>query len=182
MWIIIIITVPAVIFIVMFNRLIQYKMLMQEAWSGIDVQLKRRYDLIPNIVEAVKGYAGHERKVLEEVTSIRSTLLDSANAGEKRNLENKLSVGLKSILALAEAYPDLKANQNFLALQQSLVEVEDQLQMARRYYNGTARNYNTMTGMFPGNIVAKLFNFNQADFFEIEYATERKAPDVAFGK
>lgn len=181
MWIMIIVVVLAVIFIVIFNRLVQYKMLMQEAWSGIDVQLKRRYDLIPNIVEAVKGYAGHERKVFEEVTSIRSALMDSANAGEKRELENKLSSKLRSIFALAEAYPDLKANQNFLALQQSLVEVEDQIQMARRYYNGTARNYNIMVGMFPSNTIARLFNFNQADFFEIEYATERKAPDVAFG-
>lgn len=180
MWIIILVALTALAAVFIFNRFIRYKTLMEEAWSGIDVQLKRRYDLIPNIVEAVKGYARHERRVLEEVTSIRSKLMNAGTPGEKNELENGLSSGLKTIFALAEAYPDLKADRNFLELQKSLTDVEDQIQMARRYYNGTARNYNILAQTFPGNIVAGLFNFKKADFFEIEYATERKSPDVKF--
>ncbi len=179
---IIIIVVPvAIIAVIIFNRLIRLRNLMQEAWSGIDVQLKRRYNLIPNIVETVKGYMQHERKVLEEVTSLRSKITDTSGIKESGEGENRLSKALKSIFALAEAYPDLKANQGFINLHKNLAEIEDQIQLARRYYNGTVRNYNISVESFPGNLVAQLFNFKKADFFEIEYATEREVPDVKFG-
>lgn len=167
--------------ILIFNRLIRYRALMAEAWSGMDVQLKRRHDLIPNIIEAVKGYMQHERKLLEEVTNIRAKVIGLATVKEKGEAENSLSRTLKSIFAIAEAYPDLKANQSFLELQKSLTETEDQIQLARRYYNGTVRNYNILVESFPGNLVARAFSFKPADFFEIEYATERQAPEVKLG-
>ena len=167
--------------ILVFNRFIRYRALMREAWSGMDVQLKRRHDLIPNIVEAVKGYMQHERRLLEEITNIRAKVIGLATVKEKGEAENSLSRTLKSIFAVAEAYPDLKANQSFLELQNSLTETEDQIQLARRYYNGTVRNNNILVESFPGNLVAQVFNFKPADFFEIEYATERQAPEVKLG-
>jgi len=163
---------------VVFNRLIRLRNLMREGWSGIDVQLKRRHNLIPNVVETVKGYMQHERKTLEEVTNIRTKVMASQNLKDKGAEENNLSKALKSIFALAEAYPDLKANKGFLDLHKNLTEIEDQIQLARRYYNGTVRNYNISVESFPNNLVARLFGFKKADFFEIEYATERKVPDV----
>ncbi|MBN3038064.1 MAG: LemA family protein [Candidatus Omnitrophica bacterium] len=175
-----ILVVVAVVFVGIYNRFIRLSNLTKEAWSGIDVQLKRRYDLIPKIVDTVKGYAEHEKNLLEEVTSIRSRLLQMNGAGEKGNVENHLSHTLKSIFALAENYPDLKANQGFLELQKMISEVEDQIQMARRYYNGTVRDYNICVEAFPSNLIANLLNYKPRDFFEIEYATERKSPDVRF--
>ncbi|HOW42219.1 MAG TPA: LemA family protein [Candidatus Omnitrophota bacterium] len=165
---------------VLYNHLVRDRMLVREAWSGIDVQLKRRHDLIPNIVESVKGYMGFEQKVLEDVTRLRSQLDTVVDQNDKARMENSLSRGLKSIFALAENYPDLKANKSFLELQNTLIAVEDELQLARRYYNGTVRNYNIMVESFPSAIVAMLFHFPPAAFFEIEYATERKTPDVKF--
>ena len=164
-----------------FNRFIKYRFMMREASSGIDVQLKRRHDLIPNIVEAVKGYMQYERKLLEDITNIRARLAGVVDTKEKSGLENELSRGLKNIFAIAENYPDLKANKSFLDLQNSLVEVEDQIQLARRYYNGTVRNYNILAESFPSNLIARIFNFKTAGFFEIEYATERQVPDIKFG-
>ena len=168
------------LFIFLFNKLTRYKFLMQEAWSGIDVQLKRRHDLIPNVISAVKGYKEYESKVLESVTSLRSQLDQPSDIKEKAILENNLSKGLKTIFALAENYPDLKANQSFLELQKTLIDIEDQIQMARRYYNGCVRNFNIAVETIPGNVVAGIFNFKPASFFDIEYATERKVPDVKF--
>lgn len=166
-------------FIAFFNRLVKLRFLMKEAWSGIDVQLKKRHDLIPNIVEAVKGYTAYEQKVFTEVTNLRTTAVtDTANVREKSEAENEFSRGLKNIFALMEAYPDLKANKSFLDLQRALIEIEDALQMARRYYNGTVRNFNTAVETFPSNLIASFFNFKAADFFEIEYASERRVPDV----
>ena len=179
-YIIIAIILLFVIVILIFNRFIRYRAMVREALSGIDVQLKRRHDLIPNIVDAVKGYMQHERKVLEDVTQLRARVGDSKTVKEKGEAENGLSQVLKTIFAVAEAYPDLKANQNFLEVQKSLTDIEDQIQMARRYYNGTVRNYNILVESFPGNLIAKVFNFAPADFFEIEYVTERKVPDVRF--
>ena len=179
------IVVIAVVFVAItavsvYNRLVRLRMLTREALSGVDVQLKRRHDLIPNIVETVKGYAGHERKLLEEVTAMRSGPMSAGGVKEKAAAENMLSRTLKSIFALAEAYPDLKANQNFLGLQKTLSETEDQIQLARRYYNGTVRDYNVLTETFPSSLVANMFKFERTEFFEIEYATERVAPDVNF--
>jgi len=165
---------------VMFNRFVTLRNMMQEGLSGIDVQLKRRYDLIPNLIETVKGYMQHEKGVLEKVTQLRSSLMGSTNVGLKAEMENTLSQCLKTIFAVAENYPDLKANQGFLDLQKNLTEIEDQIQLSRRYYNGTARNYNIMVESFPSNLIAQAFNFKKADFFEVEAALERKVPLVKF--
>ena len=163
-----------------YNRLIQGRIHVKEGWSGIDVQLKRRYDLIPNLVETVKGYMQHERGVLENVTKLRAQVMGTGDLKEKAVLENNLSQALKSIFAVAENYPDLKANQNFIDLQKNLNEIENEIQLARRYYNGTVRNYNTDIQSFPSNIVASMFGFKEADFFEVEGAQERATPQVKF--
>jgi LemA protein len=181
MYVFIAVLVVLVIVAIMYNRFIRYRNLLTEAWSGIDVQLKRRHDLIPNVVETVKGYAQHERKAFEEITRLRSKLSDqSMTVQEKGKLENSFTQALKSIFAVAEAYPDLKANQNFIELQKTLADIEEQLQLARRYYNGTARDYNIMVESFPNNLLAGLFRFTKAEFFEIELATERETPEVKF--
>lgn len=161
-----------------YNLLIKYRNLLKEAWSGIDVQLKRRADLIPNLVEAVKGYKQFERSTLENVTALRARAMGAGGIKEKADSENAISQALKSIFAVAEAYQDLKANTSFLDLHKNLVEIEDQLQMARRYYNGTVRDYSIMMQSFPSNLIANGFRFDKAEFFEIEYATERKTPEV----
>lgn len=176
-----VVVVILLIVAIMYNRLVRQKNLLEEAWSGIDVQLKRRHNLIPNIVETVKGYMQHERKVFEDVTRLRSQLsAETATVQEKSKLENSLSRTLKSIFALAESYPDLKANQNFIELQNTLKEVEDQIQLAHRYYNGAARNYNITVQSFPNNMVASLLGFTRAEFFEIEEDKDRETPEVAF--
>ena len=165
-----------VIFI--FNRLVREKNLLAEGWSGIDVQLRRRRNLIPNLVEIVKGYSDYEKSVLERITQLRTSSDRAKDMKETQNLENALTDQIKGLFALAERYPDIKAGRNFLDLQEQLSEIEDQLQMARRYYNGAARNYNIHVERFPGNIVAGIFGYRRAEFFQIETATERKAPKV----
>jgi LemA protein len=180
MYVIIAVALVLIIAVFMYNRFVRQRNILNEAWSGIDVQLKRRHDLIPNIVETVKAYAQHEKKVLEEITNLRSRLTEQATVKEKGQIENSFSQALKNIFALAEAYPDLKANQNFIELQRVLADTEEQIQLARRYYNGAARDYNTMVQSFPNNILAKMFNFTKAEFFEIELATEREVPGVKF--
>jgi len=165
--------------VVAFNRLVRDKNLVQEAWSDVDVQLKLRHNLVPNLVEVVKGYSGYERSVLEGVTRTRTESMGAKSLKDRETSENALSQNLKSLIAVAEAYPDLKANQTFLELQKQLPEVEDHIQMARRYYNGTVRNYNIRVESFPSNLVAGLFAFGRADFFQIETATDREAPKVA---
>jgi LemA protein len=166
--------------VAIFNKLVKNRNLVLEGWSGIDVQLKRRYDLIPNLVETVKGYAGHEKETLAKVVELRNSAAAARTAGEKAPLENMLTQTLRQLFALAEAYPDLKANQNFLDLQGQLSEIEEQIQFARRYYNGAARDMNILVQSFPSNIVARSFGFAEADYFEIELATEREAPRVQF--
>lgn len=166
--------------VAIYNRLVKSRNLVLEGWSGIDVQLKRRYDLIPNLVETVKGYAGHEKEVLEKVVELRNSAARAETAGEKAPIENMLTQTLRQLFALAEAYPDLKANQNFLDLQGKLSEIEEQIQLARRYYNGTARDMNILVQSFPSNIIARSFGFAEAEYFEIELATEREAPKVQF--
>ena len=164
--------------IIIYNLFIRDKNLMKEAWSGIDVQLKRRHNLIPNLVTAVKGYSKHERNLFEDITEKRAKTIQIDNIKEKSTLETDLSGMLKTLFAVAEDYPDLRANENFLDLQNQLTEIEDQIQYSRRYYNGTVRNYNIRVESFPNNIVAGIFNFKPKEFFEITFATERKTPEV----
>ncbi len=163
-----------------YNKLVKLRSMKDEGWSGIDVQLKRRADLIPNLMETVKGYMEHEKDVLTAVTRSRSQIGSAANPSDRMKAEAALSVGLGRLLAVAESYPDLKANQNFLALQKQLQEIEDQLQMARRYYNGTVRILNISIQIFPNTIVASMFHFTEADFFEIEDSNDREVPDIKF--
>jgi LemA protein len=166
---------------VVFNRLVRARQMTNEAWSGIDVQLKRRSDLVPNLVDSVKAYAAHERTVLQEVTELRAAArsLPDDDVARRARAETALSGALGRLFALAENYPDLKASGNFLALQQELSALEDELQMARRYYNGAVRNLNTLVQSFPSNLVAGLFGFSERAYFELADAAERAVPQVA---
>lgn len=166
--------------VTIYNRLVTNKNMVAEGWSGIDVQLKRRTDLIPNLIEAVKGYMGHERGVLEKVTELRHQSLKAEGVGDKAKVEGALGAALGNLFAVAENYPDLKASANFIQLQQSLADIEDQIQLARRYYNGAARNFNILIQSFPSNLVAGTFHFTPVEYFEIEDAAERAVPKVAF--
>jgi LemA protein len=162
-----------------FNRLVRHANLVREAWSGIDVQLKRRHDLVPSLVDIVKGHANFERRLLEAVTRLRSAAAAPRATPDLQDRENALTAQLKSVLAVAEAYPELRASRSYLDLQTQLVEVEDQLQMARRYYNGTVRDYNIAVESFPSNLVAALFKFQPEGFFQVESATDRHTPQVS---
>ena len=164
-----------------YNGLVKLRNFMQEGWSGIDVQLKRRFDLIPNLVETVKGYATHEQQTLQNVIKARSEVTIAGNDPEARlKAENTLSWNITlSFRWVAEGYPDLKANQNFLSLQEQLSEIEDALQMARRYYNGTVRNLNTAVQRFPAVLIARRLGFKEAPFFEAE-EDSKQAPKVSF--
>jgi LemA protein len=162
--------------IITYNLFIKRKHLVKEAWSGIDVQLKRRHSLIPNLVEAVKAHASYESETLSRLVSQRTT--NSSTLTELGAAENLLSHGLRQLLAIAEAYPELKADQSYLNLQQNLSEVEEAIQYSRRYYNGTVRNLNILIESFPSNLIARLFNFSRADYFEVELATVRDTPDL----
>lgn len=158
-----------------FNRLVRLRNLVREAWSGIDVQLKRRHDLVPALVESVRGHARFEGAVLEQVTRLRA---ERPASRALQDGENALADQVRGLLAVAEAYPELRAGESFLALQTQLAEVEDHLQMARRYYNGTVRDHNIAVESFPSNLVARLFGFARLDFFQVESAVERRAPEV----
>jgi len=162
--------------ILAYNRFIQRKNVVQEAWSGIDVQLKRRYNLIPNLVETVKGYARHEAETLSKLTAQR-TGRDIAQRGEH---EAEVSKAIQTLLAVAEAYPQLKANENFLDLQNNLDDIETNIQSARRFYNGAVRDFNILVESFPSNLIARIFNFQPAQFFELETEAERQVPQVRF--
>jgi len=164
-----------------YNRLVKLRNMVREGWSGIDVQLKRRSTLIPNLVETVKGYVGHERNLLSEIADLRSRSERARHVSEKGEIETALSRTLGSLMAVAEGYPDLKAGTNFLELQKELTDIEDQIQMARRYYNGTVRNLNIAIESFPSNIVAGVFGFAQAEFFALDEASDRQAPRVTMG-
>jgi len=154
--------------IALYNGLVQLKILVDEAWSGIDVQLKRRYDLIPNLVETVKGYAAHEKGTFEKVAELRTASMNATSIEEKGKLENQLSGALKTLFAVAESYPELKANTNFLDLQSQLSLIEGEIQGARRYYNGTVRDYNTKILVFPNNLIAGMLGFKAREFFAAE--------------
>jgi LemA protein len=167
--------------VAIYNRLVRLRNLVEEGWSGIDVQLKRRADLIPNLLETVRGYMDHERDLLTRVTELRARSAEAGNVADKVKLEGKLSRSLARLFAVAENYPELKANQNFLQLQGQLGELEEQIQMARRYYNGTVRELNIKIESFPSNLVARRFGFNPAEFFEIEDLSDREVPEISFG-
>ncbi|MFQ5565187.1 MAG: LemA family protein [Paracoccaceae bacterium] len=167
--------------IILYNRLVTSRNMVEEGWSGIEVQLKRRANLIPNLVETVKGYAAHEKGVLEEVTRARAAATSATGIDAAGKAENVLTSALRQLFAVAEAYPDLKADENFQQLQSQLAEVEDDIQKSRRYYNGAVRRLNTMIELFPSNIVAAQFRFQQADYFEIEDPASREVPTVDFG-
>ncbi len=163
-----------------YNSLIRGRNQTNEAWSDIDVQLKRRYDLIPNLVETVKGYATHEREVFENVTKARGQAMNAQGAQAKGQAENVLSGALKSLFAVAENYPQLRASENFAKLQDELSDTENKIQAARRFYNGNVRDFNTKLQVFPTNLVAGTFGFKAREFFEIEAPAERSAVKVSF--
>lgn len=167
--------------VIIYNRLIRSRNRVGTAWSDIDVQLQRRHDLVPRLVTAVDQYAKYERATLEAVTELRTEAMQQAGVRTRGKVEQKLSAGIERIIALAENYPDLKANENFLNLQNELVETENYLQFARRYYNGSVRDYNTMTESVPSNIVANLFNFTQREFFQKSSDDVANVPIADFG-
>jgi LemA protein len=182
-WVLVgIIVILFFIFIGFYNDLIRLRNQMKNAWAQIDVQLKRRYDLIPNLIETVKGYVKHERETLEAVTKARNLAQQSASAGagERGKLEGELSSALSRLLAVAESYPDLKANQNFLALQEELTSTENKISFSRQFFNDSVLNYNNKTQMFPSSIIAGMTGFKPGEFFEVSVAVEREAPKVDF--
>jgi len=163
-----------------YNGLIKLRNTSEQAWSDVDVQLKRRYDLIPNLIETVKGYASHEKETFEKVVQARNQAMGASSPGEKAQAENFLQSTLKSLFALSEAYPELKANQNFLDLQDELSNIEEQIQLARRYYNAVVRDLNTKIESVPSNIVANMFHFENREYFELDSEEERETPKVDF--
>jgi LemA protein len=162
--------------VVKYNGFITLRTRTEEAWADIDVQLKRRYDLIPNLVNTVKGYAAHESGVFEKVTEARSKAMQAGTRTEKGDAENELSGTLKSLFAISEAYPELKANTNFLQLQSELSDTENKIMASRRFYNGNVRDFNAGIQMFPGNIIAGMFKFTKMDFFQLEEGSAEKEP------
>jgi LemA protein len=179
--IILVVLVLLVLFgIGMYNSLVRLKVQCDNAWADIDVQLKRRYDLIPNLVETVKGYAGHEKGTLEAVINARNRAMSATGPADKAQAENMLSGALKSLFALSEAYPQLRAIESFTSLQNSLTQIEDTVQNARRYYNAVVRDLNTKILQFPTNIFAGMLGFKEREFFEVTSASEREAPKVSF--
>ena len=178
---ILIVLVLIVIFVVgMYNSLVRLKVTCDNAWADIDVQLKRRYDLIPNLVETVKGYAGHEKGTLEAVINARNRAMTATGPVDKAQAENVLSGALKSLFALSEAYPQLRAVESFTSLQNSLTQIEDAVQNARRYYNAVVRDLNTKIQQFPSSIFANMLGFKPREFFEVTAPAEREAPKVSF--
>jgi len=167
-------------FFTTYNSLVSLKVRVENAWSQIDVQLKRRHDLIPNLVEAVKGYMNYEKDTLERVIKARNQAIDASSIKDKAQAENFLSSTLKSLFAVVERYPDLKANQNVLKLQEELTSTENKISFARQYYNDEAGRFNTQILIVPGNIVAGAVGFTQRDFFQIEDKTEKEVPQVKF--
>jgi LemA protein len=180
-WILLIALFAIVVFLIgMYNALVRLKVTCDNAWADIDVQLKRRYDLIPNLVETVKGYAGHEKGTLEAVINARNRAMTASSPADRAQAENMLSGALKSLFALSEAYPQLRAIESFTSLQTSLAQIEDTVQNARRYYNAVVRDLNTKIQQFPTNIFANMLGFKPREFFEVSAPAEREAPKVSF--
>jgi len=163
-----------------YNRLVKLRNLVREAWSSIDVMLKKRHDLIPNLVETVKGYATHERETLENVTKARNLAVGADSVEAKEAAEKNLNQAMVNLFAVAEQYPDLKANANFQQLQAELSSIENDIEKSRRYYNGTVRENNTLVESFPSNIIANMYKFEKSKFFELENIAEREVPNVKF--
>jgi LemA protein len=181
-WVILIALVLLIVILIgMYNSLVRLKVTTDNAWADIDVQLKRRYDLIPNLVETVKGYAGHEKDTLEAVINARNRAMSASSPADKAQAENMLSGTLKSLFALSEAYPQLRAIESFTSLQNTLSQIEDTVQNARRYYNAVVRDLNTKIQQFPTNIFAGMLGFKPREFFEVTAPAEREAPKVSFG-
>jgi LemA protein len=177
LWIVVIVIVVLLLALVaVYNGLVRSRVRVDESFSDINVQLKRRYDLIPNLVETVKGYASHESKVFEDVSAARSAAMGATGIAQKAQAENQLASTLKSLFAVSEAYPDLKANQNFLDLQTQLTDTEDKIQAARRFYNGSVRDYNMKLQVFPTNMIAGMLGFTHRDFFGVDNQAEIEAP------
>lgn len=179
-WIIGICIAIAAYILFVYNSLVRQKVRGEEAWSDIDVQLKRRHTLIPNLLETVKGYATHERATLDSVTAARTQALAATTPAQHAQAENVLSSTLKTLFAVSENYPDLKANTNFLELQRELSDTENKIQASRRFYNGVIRDYNTAIATAPNNVVASLFHFEKREFFELDDEAERAVPEVRF--
>ncbi|BDC34471.1 membrane protein [Candidatus Dependentiae bacterium Noda2021] len=163
-----------------FNKFVHLKALVDEAWSGIDVQLKRRYDLIPNLVAVVKQYATHEKSIFEDIARARSRAINAQGVEDKASAESGLTQTLKTLFAVAENYPNLKANENFLSLQQDLGAIENEIQLSRRYYNGAARNYNVAVTTFPARLIAAASGYHAVPYFELNTAAERENPQITF--
>ena len=181
--IILVIVVFLVIFVIVkYNSLVTLRQKVKNAWSQIDVQLQRRFDLIPNLIETVKGYMEHESGILEKVSELRSSWANAKTLADKANLDNQLSETLKTIMAVAENYPDLKANQNFMALQQELTNTEDKISYSRQFYNDIVTKYDTELEVFPSNIVASIFGFKAEDLFKVDNDEARKNVKVDFSK
>lgn len=179
----VILAIAALLFfygISVYNRLVKVRTMVQEAWSSIDVMLKKRHDLIPNLVETVKGYATHERETLDSVTRARAAAVSADTVQQKEAAEKNLNQAMMNLNAVAEQYPDLKANTNFMQLQSELSAVEGDIEKSRRYYNGTVRENNILVETFPSNIVANMYSFTKAAFFELENVSERAVPSVKF--
>ncbi len=180
-WIAVIIFVVLVLIVVgIYNRLVRLRMAVKSAWSQIDVQLKRRYDLIPNLVETVKGYAAHEKQTLERVVQARQQAISAQGVKEQAQAENMLTGALRQLFALSEAYPNLKANENFMQLQEELTGTENKISFARQYYNNTVERYNSAIQVFPAVLFAGMFGFGPEEFFEMENPQERQVPKVQF--
>ena len=181
-WIILIIIVAIIIFIIgIYNGLITAKLKVENAWSQIDVQLQRRFDLIPNFVETVKGYMDHEKETLEKIAELRTSWANTNTVKDKANLDTELSSALKTIMAVSENYPDLKANTNFSELSEELRNTENKISFSRQFYNDSVTMYNTKLELFPSNIIAGIFNFKQKDLFEVDNVEARKNVKVDFG-
>jgi len=181
LWIILGLVGAFILFVIVaYNGLVRLKNRTKEAWSDIEVQLKRRYNLIPNLVNTVKGYAAHEKEVFQKVTEARARAVGAKGPEEAGKAERGLAGALKTLFAVAENYPDLKANQNFIKLQEDLTDTENKVEASRRFYNGNVRDFNTKQEVFPYNIIAKLFGFKKQEFFKTETEEERKAPEVKF--
>ncbi|MEJ2547570.1 MAG: LemA family protein [Gemmatimonadota bacterium] len=180
-YLLIVLVIIGFFFVTYYNRLVKLRQTVRNAWSDIDVQLKRRHDLVPNLVETVKGYASHEKETLDAVIKARNSAISASGPAETAAAENQLSGALRQLFALSESYPQLRAVEGFTELQGSLKEIEEAVQSSRRYYNAVVRDYNTTIEQVPSNIVANAFRFQPEEFFELEGRTEREVPKVDFG-
>jgi LemA protein len=180
-WVLLVIVAVIVLYgVFAYNRLVKLRNRIENAWSQIDVQLRRRYDLIPNLIETVKGYAAHEREVFQKVTEARSRAISAQTVGDQGKAENMLTGALKSLFAVAERYPDLKANQNFMMLQEELAGTEGKIAYSRQFYNDTVMKYDTVREIFPSSMIANMFHFKEREYFEIEEPVVREPVKVRF--